>query len=59
VLQAAEQQANRAASRDITPDHLLLGLLDQPTTFGAQLLRSSGVDPDLVRRKVATPGKAI
>jgi hypothetical protein len=52
----AQEEARTARHSAIEPEHLLLGLLDQPETFATRALDSLGVTPDAVRAAIATPG---
>lgn len=48
VLELALREAIHLGDREIRTDHVLLGLA-RPRTGGADVLRASGADPDLVR----------
>ena len=51
-LQAAQTIALRENNQQITAEHLLKALLDDKEGMAAQLMRSSGADPDRARRDV-------
>jgi hypothetical protein len=53
VLAYAAEEAERLASRNIGPEHILLGLLREPGCFTAQVLKQRGADPAVIRAKVA------
>jgi hypothetical protein len=52
----AQEEARKARHSTIEPEHLVLGLLDQPDTFAARAFAELGADADGVRAAVATPG---
>ncbi|WP_375488176.1 Clp protease N-terminal domain-containing protein [uncultured Mycobacterium sp.] len=52
---AAQNAAHEARNREITPDHLVLGLLSDPDALATKLLKEQQVDPDAVRAAVALP----
>lgn len=53
VLAHAEEEAERMASRQITPEHLLLGLFREPGCEAAKMLTARGGDVAVVRAAVA------
>lgn len=53
VLRGAGDEADQLAHRHIGTEHLLLGLLAEPDTLAAQLLRKAGADPAVIRLKLA------
>lgn len=55
---AAQNHAHAAGNREITPDHLLLGLLDDPQALATALLKAQGVEPDTLRAAVALPERS-
>lgn len=52
---AAQNAAHRARNAEITPDHLLLGLLDDHAALATELLTAQGVDPGAVAAAVSLP----
>jgi ATP-dependent Clp protease ATP-binding subunit ClpA len=50
---AAQNAAHEAANTEITPDHLLLGVLNDPGALATVLLRRQQVDAEAVRAAVA------
>ncbi|MFI1094313.1 Clp protease N-terminal domain-containing protein [Streptomyces sp. NPDC020917] len=52
----AQEEARTSLHSAIEPEHLLLGLLDQPETFATRAFDALGVTPDAIRAAVATPG---
>jgi ATP-dependent Clp protease ATP-binding subunit ClpA len=52
---AAQNAAHQAANREITPDHLLLGTLDDPAALATALLQRQEIEPDTVRGAVQLP----
>jgi len=52
VLSLAHQEAERARSRFIGPEHLLLGLLDEEGGVAGRVLRELGMSPDRIREAV-------
>jgi hypothetical protein len=57
AIVAAQNEAHRAGNAEITPDHLLLGLLADPGTLAAKLLEASAVLPDALRAAVTLPDR--
>lgn len=55
---AAQNAAHDAANGEITPDHLLLGLLTDPAALATVLLRLQQVDPEALRAAVELPPAA-
>ena len=53
ALQAAHELAGSRAHQELTPEHVLAALLDQPDGIAGAILRKLGVDPGLVRQSVA------
>src|ERR1700761_3204577 len=52
---AAQNSAHRAASGEITPDHLLLGVLGDPAALATLLLERLHVDIENLRATVTLP----
>ncbi|OBI81085.1 Clp protease N-terminal domain-containing protein [Mycobacterium sp. 1245805.9] len=52
---AAQNAAHEAGNGEITPDHLLLGLLTDPAALATVLLKRQKVDPDAIRTAVSLP----
>jgi hypothetical protein len=52
---AAQNAAREARNREITPDHLVLGLLDDPEALALKLLNEQKVDPEAVRAAITLP----
>ncbi|OBH89618.1 Clp protease N-terminal domain-containing protein [Mycobacterium sp. E2733] len=52
---AAQNAAHEAANAEITPDHLLLGLLDDPAALATVLLHLQQVDTQALRAAVRLP----
>jgi ATP-dependent Clp protease ATP-binding subunit ClpA len=52
---AAQNAAHEAANSEITPDHLLLGVLSDPAALATVLLHRQHVDPEAVRASVNLP----
>jgi ATP-dependent Clp protease ATP-binding subunit ClpB len=50
AIQAAQELAGSRGHQELTPEHLLLALLDQPDGITGALLRKVGVDPAQVRQ---------
>jgi ATP-dependent Clp protease ATP-binding subunit ClpA len=46
---AAQNAAHQAGNREITPDHLLIGVLSDPAALATVLLRLQHVDTDALR----------
>jgi hypothetical protein len=55
VVVAAQNAANQAHNGEITPDHLLLGLLSDADALATKLLTAQHVDPESVRAAIALP----
>jgi ATP-dependent Clp protease ATP-binding subunit ClpB len=53
AVQAAQELAASRGHQELTPEHLLSGLLDQAEGVTGALLRKLGVDPTLVRQSTA------
>jgi len=53
VLSYAADEAERLAHKHIGPHHLLLGLLREEGSLGAEILRGNGLDPDTFREAIA------
>lgn len=51
----AQQAAHTSRSAEITPDHLLLGLLTDPGSLAMVLLSNQGVTADQIRTAAAVP----
>jgi hypothetical protein len=52
----AQEEARSAGHSAVEPEHLVLGLLNQPQALAALAIGSLGVDADAVRAAVATKG---
>jgi ATP-dependent Clp protease ATP-binding subunit ClpA len=55
---AAQNAAHKAGNAEITPDHLILGVLADPDALATKLLRAQQVDPESVRAAIALPPAA-
>ena len=55
VVVESQNAARDAENREITPEHLLLGLLGDPGSLAGKLLSSQGVDPERIRASIALP----
>ncbi len=55
---AAQNAAHEAGNSEITPDHLLLGLLADPAALATVLLNLQKVDADTIRTAVTLPPAA-
>jgi ATP-dependent Clp protease ATP-binding subunit ClpA len=55
---AAQNAAHQAGNDEITPDHLLLGLLDDPAALATVLLHLQKVDTGAVRTAITLPPAA-
>lgn len=55
VIVVAQNTAQKAGNVEISPDHLLLGLFDDPEGLAAKLLTGQGVDADAVASAVQLP----
>ena len=53
ALQAAHELATSRAHQELTPEHVLAALLDQPDGIAGAILRKLGADPATVRQSVA------
>ena len=56
---AAQNAAHEAANSEITPDHLLLGVLSDPAALATVLLHRQHVDAEAVRTSVASSVAAL
>ena len=56
VLASAAEEADRLSHQQIDAEQLLLGLLQLPNCFAAQLLRDQGLSPELLREHFAALG---
>ena len=54
ALAYAEEEAGKLGHERIVPAHLLLGLLREEDSFGAQLLRERGAEIERIRRGLAS-----
>lgn len=52
---AAQNAAHQAGNGQITPDHLLLGLLSDPAALAGELLRQQHIDTDVLGESVELP----
>ncbi len=55
---AAQNEAHQAGNTEITPDHLLLGLLSEREGLSTMLVKAQGVEPDALRSAVILPERA-
>src|SRR5437588_8401878 len=55
---AAQNAAHQAGNGEITPDHLLLGLLSDPAALATVLLKQQKVEADTIRAAVSLPPAA-
>jgi ATP-dependent Clp protease ATP-binding subunit ClpA len=55
VVVVAQNKAGRAGNNEITPDHLLLALFDDPDGLAVKLLAGQGVDGGAVEKVVSLP----
>jgi len=55
VVVAAQNAAHEAHNGEITPDHLLLGVLGDSEALATKLLTAQQVDPESVRASIALP----
>ena len=53
VVMASQNEAAAAGNDHITPEHILLGLLAEPTAFAALALSAQAVTPEAIREAVA------
>lgn len=53
ALQSASEEADRLRDDYIGPEHLLLGLLADPTTMAGEILSAAGLSADAVRSELA------
>jgi ATP-dependent Clp protease ATP-binding subunit ClpB len=56
AVQAAQELAGSRGHQELTPEHVLYALLDQPEGVSAAILRKVGTDPAVVREAV---GRAL
>ena len=57
VVVAAQNKAHEAGNGEITPDHLLLALFDDPDGLAAKLLAGQGVDAAAVEKVITLPSR--
>jgi Clp amino terminal domain, pathogenicity island component len=55
AIVAAQNAAHQAGNSEITPDHLILGVLSNPEALVTKLLRAQQVDPESVRATITLP----
>ncbi|UMB67790.1 Clp protease N-terminal domain-containing protein [Mycobacterium paraterrae] len=55
---AAQTAARDAGNDEITPDHLILGVLSDPEALVTKLLRSQRIDPESLRAAISLPPSA-
>ena len=55
VVVVAQNKAHDAGNNEITPDHLLLALFDDPTSLAGRLLAVQGIDADAANKAVSLP----
>lgn len=53
VVMASQNEARAAGNPEISPEHLVLGLLAEPDAIGTRAITSQGVAPEAVREAVA------
>jgi hypothetical protein len=58
VVVDAQNRAQKAGNREITPDHLLLALFTDPDGLAVKLLAGQGVDADAVSKVVTLPPRS-
>ncbi len=58
VVVAAQNKAQKAGNREITPDHLLLALFEDPDGLAAKLLAGQHVNADAVGKVVTLPPRS-
>jgi Clp amino terminal domain, pathogenicity island component len=58
VVVAAQNAAHEAHNSEITPDHLLLGLLSDADALATKLLTAQQVDPEAIRATITLPPSA-
>ena len=58
VVVVAQNKAQQAGNSEITPDHLLLALFDDPDGLAVKLLAGQGVDAGAVEKAVTLPPRA-
>ena len=59
IVVAAQSEARAQGASSITPDHLVIGLVQDPDSFGTRLLATQSVTPDDVRAAVAARGSSV
>jgi ATP-dependent Clp protease ATP-binding subunit ClpA len=57
VVVGAQNKAHAAGNAEISPDHLLLAMFDDPEGLAAKLLSDQGVDADKAAKAVTLPPK--
>lgn len=55
---AAQTAARDGGNNEITPDHLILGVLNDPAALVTKLLRSQRIDPESLRSSITLPPPA-
>jgi hypothetical protein len=55
---AAQTAARDGGNNEITPDHLILGVLNDPDALVSKLLRAQRIDPESLRSSIALPPPA-
>ncbi|BCO36735.1 hypothetical protein MHEC_31680 [Mycobacterium heckeshornense] len=55
AVAAAQKAAHEARNREITPVHLLLGLLGDPEALATKLLKEQGAAPQAIRAAITLP----
>jgi hypothetical protein len=58
VVVAAQKEAHLAGNSEITPDHLVLGLLGEPQGLATPLIKAQGIDPETIRAAVTLPARS-
>lgn len=54
----AQKAAHEAGNNEITPDHLILGMLSDPDALVTKLIRAQRVDPESLRTSITLPPAA-
>ncbi len=54
----AQTAARDAGNNEITPEHLILGVLNDPEALATKLLRAQRIDPESLRTAIALPPPA-
>jgi hypothetical protein len=57
VVVVAQNKAHQAGNGEIQPEHLILGLLDDPESLAVKVIAGRGVDLDTLRAAMSLPGR--